>query len=248
MASPLKSMKVLLTGPSGRIGPLILDSLRSKFEILTFDLPGRGADFEGDLSDIATLQHAMQGLDAVVHLAATSDDAPFLEELLPNNVVGAYNVLEAARLAGVRRVVYASSVQAGGGVPNKVEGDVVVESDLLPRPGNLYGASKVLGENMGFFFYQRHGLEFVALRLGAFQPYDSPWMKNGQAEEIWLSPRDCAHIISLALEKPGIRYAVVNASSKTSKEVMSLKGAREALGFEPQDDSRDYYDPSTFKS
>jgi nucleoside-diphosphate-sugar epimerase len=241
-------MKVLLTGPSGRIGPQIIDILRTNFEVLTFDLPGRGADFEGDLSNIDTLRHAMKGVDSVIHLAATSDEAPFLEELLPNNVIGAYNVFEAARLEGLRRIVFASSVQAGGGVPYKREGDVTSEIDMLPRPGTLYGASKVLGESMGRFFYNRYGIEFVALRLGAFQPYDSDWLKTGQGEEIWLSPRDCAGIIKLAVEKPGVKYAVVNATSKTSKEVLPLQSAHEALGFVPQDDSRDFFSAETFKS
>jgi uronate dehydrogenase len=240
-------MKVLFTGPSGRIGPLIIESLREKFDLTTFDLPGLGADFEGDLSDIEPLRLAMKGVEVVLHLAATSDDAPFMEKILPNNIIGAFNVFEAARLEGVRRVVFASSVQAGGRVPHRIEDGTTVETDILPRPGNLYGASKVFGETMGRVFHNQSKIEFIALRLGAFQPYDSEWFQTGQAEEIWLSPRDCAHIMALAIEKPGVAYAVVNASSQTSREVMPLQGAREALGFEPQDDSRDFYSAATFE-
>jgi len=240
-------MKVLLTGPSGRVGPHLLEPFRASYDLVTFDLPGHGADFEGDLSDIKVLRHAMRGVDVVVHLAATSDDAPFLEQLVPNNVIGVYNVLEAARLEGVRRVVFASSVQAGGRVPQKREGDAVLEVDMLPRPGNLYGATKVLAETMGHFFHEKHGLEFVALRLGAFQTYDSDWLKEGRAEQIWLSPRDCTRILVLAIEKADATYAVVNATSKTSREVLPLQSAREVLGFEPQDDSRDFFSAQTFE-
>ncbi len=242
-------MKVLLTGPSGRVGPHLIEPFRAKYELVTFDLPGHGADFEGDLSDIEVLRRAMQGVSVVVHLAATSDEAPFLEQLVPNNIIGVYNVLEAARLEKVRRVVLASSVQAGGSVPTwrEGEGEAVVEVDLLPRPRTLYGATKVLAETMGHLFHQKHGLEFVALRFGAFQAYDSGWLKTGKCEQIWLSPRDCARIVALSIEKPDATYAVVNATSKTSKEVLPLQSAREVLGFEPQDDSRDFYSAETFQ-
>jgi nucleoside-diphosphate-sugar epimerase len=243
----MSRLKVLLTGPSGRIGPHLLEPLRAKYDLITFDLPGQGADMEGELSDIESLRRAMKGVEVVVHLAATSDDAPFLEKLVPNNVIGVYNVLEAARLEGVRRFVFSSSVQAGGSVPRESDGEGVVELDILPRPGNLYGATKVLAETMGHFFHQKHGLEFIALRIGAFQPYDSDWLQKGIGEQIWLSPRDCAAIIVLAIEKANVVYAVVNATSKTSKEVLSLKSAHELLGFEPQDDSRDFFSAHTFK-
>ena len=240
-------MKVLLTGPSGRIGPHLVEPFRARYDLVTFDLPGQGADVEGDLSDIESLRRAFRGVEVVVHLAATSDDAPFLEQLVPNNVVGFYNVLEAARLEGVRRLVFSSSVQAGGRVPTQQQGETSREVDILPRPGNLYGATKVLGETMGHYFHHKHGLQFIALRLGAFQAYDSDWLKKGIAEAIWLSPRDCASIMALAIEKADVPYAVVNATSKTSREVLPLQSARELLGFEPQDDSRDFFSPQTFE-
>lgn len=243
----MSRLKVLLTGPSGRIGPHLLEPFRANYDLVTYDLPGHGADFEGEVSDIGSLKVAMKGVEVVVHLAATSDEAPFLEELVPNNVVGVYNVLEAAHQQGVRRVVFASSVQAGGSVPRELEDGDVLELDLLPRPGTLYGATKVLAETMGHFFHHEHGLEFIAVRIGAFQPYDSDWLQTGKGEEIWLSPRDCAQALMCAIEKEDVPYAVVNATSKTSKQKMSLKSTQKVLGFEPEDDSRDYYSPSTFK-
>ncbi len=240
-------MKVLLTGPSGRIGPYLAAPFRLKYELKTFDLPSQGADFAGDLSEIEPLRAAMRGMDAVVHLAATSDDAPFIEQLLPNNVVGLYNVLEAARLEGVRRVVWASSVQAvgrGKNAPDPAASGVTPEE--VPHPLNMYGVSKVWGETLGRFYHDKHGLEFVALRLGAFQPYDSEWLQTGACETIWLSPRDCAAIFERAIETPDVGAIVVNATSKTSRPFLSLESARELLGYEPQDDTRDFYNPATF--
>ncbi|PQV64266.1 uronate dehydrogenase [Abditibacterium utsteinense] len=237
-------MKILLTGPSGRIGPHLMPPFQAQYELVTFDLPGHNSDFCGDLTDIESLRRAMNGVDVVVHLAATSDEAPFIEELVPNNVIGIYNVLEAARLENVRRVVFASSVQAVGHSKNKSGGGV--ETDSVAHPNSFYGATKVFGETMGCLFHEKFGLEFIALRLGAFQSYDSDWLKQGFVEEIWLSPRDCIQILKLAIEKPGVGCAVVNATSKTSKAFLSLESAKDVLGFEPQDDSRDFYSAKTF--
>lgn len=238
-------MKILLTGPSGRIGPHVVEAFRTQYELTTFDLPGHGADFEGDLGDLASLRRAMQGVDCVIHLAATSDEAPFIEELVPNNVIGLYNVFEAARLEKVRRFIYASSIQAVGAFGHN--GGKSVETDELPRPNSLYGVTKVLGETMGRYYHDQYKLEFLALRLGAFRPYDSDWLQKGIAESIWLSPRDLNHILRLGLEKPDLKYAIVNATSKTSQPFLSLQSARETLGFEPIDDSRDFYSAETFE-
>lgn len=238
-------MKVLLTGPSGRVGPHLVAPFRQKYDLKTFDLPGQGADFEGDLTDIEVLRAAMQGVDVVVHLAATSDDAPFVEQLLPNNVLGLWNVFEAARLEGVRRVVWASSVQAVG-KSSKAPGESVTPDDLA-HPMNMYGVTKVWGETLGRHFFDKHQIEFVGIRVGAFQPYDSPWLQTGQCEQIWLSPRDCAQIFALAIETPGLEAVVVNATSRTSHAFLSLDSARDVLGYDPQDDTRDFYAPETFQ-
>lgn len=237
-------MKVLLTGPSGRVGPHLAPPFRAKYELVTFDLPGKNADFEGDLSDIEALRRAMRGVQVVVHLAAISDDAPFIEQILPSNVIGLYNTLEAARLEGVRRVVWASSVQAVGRNPGGPSHSVTPEE--VPHPHNLYGVSKVWGETLGRFYHDKHGLEFIALRLGAFEGYDSRFLREGICEKIWLSPRDGARIFELAVEKPGLGFLVANATSHTSHPFLSLESARQMLGFEPQDDTRDFYAPETF--
>ena len=113
---------VLLTGPGGRIGPHILPTFHAQFELKILDrspIPSEPETIVADLSSIETLTAAMAGCDTVVHLAATSDEAPFVEELVPNNVIGLYNVFEAARAAGVKRVVFASTVQAVSFYPHE---------------------------------------------------------------------------------------------------------------------------------
>ena len=188
--------------------------------------------FVGDLSAIEPLRAAMRNAEVAVHLAAKSDEAPFVEELVPPNVIGVYNLLEAARLEGVRRVVFASSVQAVG----RGMGEAPLETDVLPRPSTLYGATKILAEAMGRFYHDKHGLEFIAIRIGAFEPYDSPKLSRRGFREIWLSPRDAVALFRAAIETSNVGYALVNGTSLTERERLSLRSAREILGYEPQDD------------
>ena len=221
------------------MGPHLTGPFREVYDLATFDL--KAADepqsFVGDLSDIDVLRAAMHGVDVVVHLAATSDEAPFMEALLEPNIVGVFNVLEAARLENVRRVVFASSIQAVG--LNGRGSDEPTGVEMLPRPNSMYGATKVWGETVGRYYHDKHGLEFVAIRLGAFETYDSPRLAHRGFRAIWLSPRDAAGVFRAAIEKEGIGYAIVNATSKTHTERLALQPAREILGWEPRDTDDD---------
>lgn len=225
--------KVLLTGPSGRIGPHLLAPFEERYELHTFDLApsSRPLSHVGSLQDRDSLRLALRGMDAVLHLAATSDEAPFREQLLPNNIEGLYNLLEAAQLEGVARVVFASSVQT---VWNRFgQSEAPVETDVY-APCSLYGVSKIFGELVGQWYFQNHGIEFVAIRLGWFeqterlQPGD--WINN-----IWISPDDAVQLFQRALEAPNVGFAVVNGTSDTPRELLSLKTARELLGYSPRD-------------
>lgn len=227
---------VLLTGPGGRIGPHILPTFHEQFDLKILDrspIESEPETIVADLSSIETLAAAMQGCDTVVHLAATSDEAPFVEELVPNNVIGLYNVFEAARAAGVKRVVFASTVQAVSFYPH----EHTVEATDLPRPVTLYGVTKAMGETMGRYYHDKHGLEFIAVRIGWFLDYDHEWLTSGRASAIWLSPRDAASFLARCVTAENIGYAIVHATSKTSFERLSLAPAREIIGWEPSDDA-----------
>jgi uronate dehydrogenase len=237
----MERLTVLLTGPGGRIGPHLIPSFRERYNLRLLDrkpIPGEPETILSDLQDKEVLKQAMQGVDVVVHLAATSDEAPFLEKLVPNNVVGLHNTFDAAREAGVRRIVYASTVQTiefyGREFPRPVE------PNDYPRPWTTYAATKLFGEAVGRWYHEAHGIEFVAVRIGAFQPYDSEWLRTSQGlREMWLSPKDCRGILHAAIEKPGIGYALVFATSITEKERVSRAPAREILGYESQDNIRE---------
>ena len=233
----MAKLKVLLTGAAGRIGRHLVGPLQEAWDLRTLDrkpVPGDPGAVIADLGDRAALERAMQGIEVLVHLAAYPDEGPFLEELVPNNVVGLYHTFEAARAAGVRRMVFASTCQT---VLGRKEPGVIFAHEP-PQPCSLYGATKVLGEAMGRYYHNRHKLEFVAIRIGWFQPYDSESLRKRTwgGMNLWLSPRDSVKLLRCAAEKPGVGYAVVHGTSKTAVERLSLKEARELLGYEPEDD------------
>jgi len=229
---------VLLTGSGGRIGRHVVPALRETWDLRTLDLKPVAWDpgvIVAGLDNIQQLTAAMRGCEAVIHLAATSDEAPFLEQLVPNNVIGVYNVFEAALAAGVRRLVFASTCQAVLGGRH----DGAVRADQPFRPVSLYGATKALGEVMGRYYHDKKKLEFVALRIGWFQAYESTMLREpGFARRIWLSPRDAVRLFRCAVEKPNVGFVVVHGTSITEREILSLSEAREMLGYEPQDDVR----------
>jgi nucleoside-diphosphate-sugar epimerase len=229
--------KVLITGAAGHIGRCLLAGFGGDYDLRAFDraaLDGPWESVAGDLTDLASLLRAMQGIEVVVHLAATRKEAPFVEDLVPNNIVGLYNTLEAAREAGVRRVVFASSAQTVAAYP---KGDTIT-IDHPPHPSSLYGATKVFGETLGRFYHDRYGLEFVALRIGWFLPPGDERLRQGRS--IWLSPSDALHLFRAAIEKPDVGFAIVFGTSKTEGERLSQDEAREQLGYEPRDDVKEF--------
>ena len=230
----MSQLKVLLTGPSGRIGPHLLPEFERCYELSTFDLQPslRPRSFVGELGDVASLRRAMKNVDVVMHLAATSDEAPFREELLPNNIAGVYNLLEAAHLEGVRRVVFVSSVQTVWDQFDHTDAPIETE---INAPCSLYGVSKIFGETLGGWFHRHRNLEFVAIRLAWFERTEllepNAWINN-----VWISPDDCVRLFRRAIETPEVGFAIVNGTSKTPREILSLRSAREILGYHPCDE------------
>jgi NAD+ dependent glucose-6-phosphate dehydrogenase len=231
--------RILLTGAGGRVGPHLLPVFSQRYDLVLYDKnPIIGFENEthlGDLSDIGVLQHAMEGCETVVHLAATSDEADFVSLLVPSNVIGLYNVFEAALLAGVKRIVFASSVHTMARFPHD---HPPIETNELPRPGTRYGITKALGETMGRYYFDRDGLEFVALRFGAFEPAENLVGKEGM-QRCWLSPRDGREMIIRAVEQENIGYAIVNAFSQTLGSRFSLKSQQEVLRYTAQDSAEE---------
>jgi uronate dehydrogenase len=228
---------VLVTGPGGRVGAGLRRHWGSRFPTRLFDLRPVGdlapheSFVRGNIADLQALRAAAAGCRAMVHLAATSDEADFVAELMPNNVLGAYNAFEAARLEGVRRFVFASTVQVLLGHPR----DAFVRDADPVRPVSRYACTKVLGEALGRYYRDRFGLEVVCLRLGAVPHPDRDDPSRGG---VYLSPRDCAGFIAAAIgadPAPEDGFAIISITSRGGAGLRDLERAARLLGYRPVD-------------
>jgi uronate dehydrogenase len=226
-------VSVLLTGAAGTIGTALRERLpRLGWELRSFDREPVPDGIVGDVTSPADLDAAMRGGAAVVHLAGQPSEAPW-PVIRDANIDGTFQVFEAARRAGVRRVVYASSNHAVGFTPVGAE----QPADLPPRPDTLYGVSKVFGEALGRYYVERYGFEVACLRIGTFEPRPT----HQRSLATWLSPDDCARLIDAALRSPRLSYALAWGISNNTRRMWSLDAGR-ALGYEPQDDAEQYAD------
>jgi uronate dehydrogenase len=172
----------------------------------------------------------LQDVRAVVHLAGVIGSYT-LEDLFRVNARGLFDVFEAARLAGVERIVFASSNHAFGCYPITER----VSPALPPRPDSLYGVFKVWGETMLRHYYDRHGIRSVALRIGTYRP--EPIDQRSLAT--WLSPRDVAHLADVSLRHPDPGCMIVNGYSNNTR-LKTHDPNWVTLGYQPQDNAEDY--------
>ena len=232
---------ILVTGSSGKLGRAIVAELvRLGHVVRGFDRvasPALSTTQIGDLGDRAALDRAMAGVDCLIHLAATPDDADFLTELLPNNLVGLYHVLEAARAAGVRRLILASSGQVNWW--QQMAGDLPVFEHQPVSPKSWYAATKMFLEATGRSFSEMHGMSVIAVRIGwCPRPDQEEEFRNTpSAHDVYLSPGDAGRFFTRCVEAPSdVRFLIVNATSRPVRETrLDLTVARQVLGFEPQD-------------
>ncbi|WP_031510452.1 NAD-dependent epimerase/dehydratase family protein [Streptomyces megasporus] len=238
---------VLLTGAAGGLGTLMRGLLPSYgYTLRLLDvvpvepLPGEDGQerteevITADLADRAALREAVRGVDAIVHLAGISLEASF-EKILRANIEGTYNLYEAAREEGVRRVVFASSNHAVGYTPRPREGDPLIPVDVPHRPDTFYGLSKCFGEDLAQLYWDRHGIETVSVRIGSCFPEPT----SVRMLSVWMSPADGARLFHAALTAEGVGHTVVHGSSANTRLWWDLSSAR-ALGYEPRDDSEPY--------
>jgi nucleoside-diphosphate-sugar epimerase len=234
---------VLITGACGNIGRKLRSAWEDVYDLILLDATADEDDpevFRADLSvfDEEWITH-FHGVDTVVHLAANSDELSPLDDLVRPNIDALANVFNAAALAGVDRVVFASSNHVMGGY--KDEGDDPITVDLPPRPGNDYGMLKLVGERLGQSLSKAFDLTFIALRIG--------WVQEGRnrpetlpddwARKMWLSNHDLVQLFDAAVEAEieDRSFVVVNGVSRNHGTRWDLTDAAEILGYLPEDDA-----------
>jgi uronate dehydrogenase len=231
---------VLLTGAAGRIGTVLRGGLPERgWAVRCLDVvpvpderPGE-EQVVADVTDLAAIADAVAGADAVVHLAGISGESTW-PAISHANIEGTYCVLEAARRAGVPRVVLASSNHATGFTTRPASG-LLTEADAPPRPDTYYGVSKVAMEALGSLYVDRYGMDVVCLRIGSAFPEPT----TIRTLSTWLSPADTVSLVDAALTAPSPGFAVVWGVSNNTRNWWDLTAAR-ALGYDPQDDAEVY--------
>lgn len=207
--------RVLITGAAGLVGSALREHLGPTYDHLLLtdvrDIPDLACHEEAILADITdrpAIEQMAAGCKALVHLAGLGGSGD-LEALFRANVRGLFDALEAARLGGIKRIVFASSNHVFGCYPIEVP----VSPDMPPRPDSLYGAFKVLGETMLRTYYERHGIASVSLQIGTFRklPIDQRSLAT------WLSPRDLAQLVDLSLRHPNPGCLVINGYSGNTR-------------------------------
>lgn len=233
--------KVLLTGAAGRIGTAFRERFHDTYSFRLVDLrevanPGEHEVVLGDLADLEFARRVCAGIDTVIHLAADPNArATFYGSLLQQNVIATYNVFHAAREAGCRRVIFASSIHAVNAHPL----DVQIHPDQPVRPGDVYGATKVWGEALGSYFADREGLSCIALRIGAVgHPERLLESDDPRLLAVFISYRDLTHLIERCVEAPEtIRFRIYQGVSNNTYKRMSIENARHEIGYDPQDNA-----------
>jgi uronate dehydrogenase len=223
--------RVLVTGAAGRVGRIVVPRLRTAWDLRLLDLaPPAGEPGEwvnGSVTDVDAMAEACRGVDAVIHLAGIAGEDSW-DRLMTVNVDGTRTVLEAARTAGVSRVVLASSVHAVGFWP----AEEPVPADCPPCPDTYYGVSKAAVEALGRLYHSRFGLDVICVRIGAC------FVRPGDRHSlgVWLSPDDAGRMFEACLTVVDPGFRIIWGVSANSRGRCSLWEGRQ-LGYHPVDNS-----------
>lgn len=233
---------ILVLGAAGRIGRAVVAELqRRNLNVRGFDIapaPGLEDHVIGDMTRAEDVRRAAAGAGTIIHLAATPDDDDFPSKLLPNNIVGTYHVMEAARLEGVRRLVLASSGQVNWW--QRMAGKLPVRVEDPPSPRYWYAATKMFLEAIGRGYAETHGISVIVIRLGwcpRTREQEQEIAASPDGQDVYLSPGDAGRFFACAATADlPVRFAIVYASSKPIHRVhFDLEPARALVGYVPQE-------------
>ena len=229
--------KIVLTGAAGRLGSYLREPLTKLADtLLSTDIVediGKlhaGETYQAaDLSDLDAMLAVTEGADMIVHFGAIGDEAPF-DDILSSNIVGAYNVWEAAHRNGVRRVVYASSIHAVG-MHDRTAG---IGLDAPHKPDTYYGLAKCFAEDLASLYWDKRGIESVCMRI-----FSCAQVNNARALGTWLSYDDLIHLVEQSINTPVTKFTVVWGISNNDRcPVDNSKAA--FLGYRPKDNAEQF--------
>lgn len=248
--------RILITGLSGLIGNAVRQRLEGRYELTALNrraVPGI-TTVQADIGNLAAIAPAFVGQEVVVHLSAAVGGSDLTwAEVLNANVVGTYNVFEAARQAGVQRVIFASSGTVMGGYAQQAPYQALLEGryaevtepwpmlthESLPYPATLYGCSKAWGEHLARHFADTTAMSMIVLRFGVVNTADRP--TEMRHFPIWCSQRDAAQMVERAINAPAdLKYDNFFVTSHNRWGYRDLSHASARIGYEPQDAAESY--------
>jgi uronate dehydrogenase len=211
MDAPVAYRRLLLTGAAGALGRVLRPAMRGwspklrLSDVVSMD-PAEGNEevVACDLGDERAMRGLLDGVDAVVHMGGISTDKPWAP-ILNGNIVGVYNLYESARIAGTKRIIFASSNHAIGFYPRTER----IDADDPIRPDTLYGVSKTFGESLSRYYFDRYGVETVCMRIGSAFPEP----KDRRMLITWLSYADLTELVRASLFTPRVGHTIVFGAS-----------------------------------
>ena len=228
---------ILMTGAAGEIATFLRDDLKGKYTFRLSDLEdiadlaANETSVPADLSDFEAVRRAIEGVDGVIHLGAFSVEGSW-QRIRDANIIGTYNLYQAAYEVGVKRIVFASSNHAVGFYARSN----TIDHSVYPKPDSRYGVSKVFGESLASLYADKYGIESLCIRIGnvADRPVDHRRLA------IWISPRDMAQLTEIGLEHPDIRFEIVYGMSDNVPHAWWDNSNAYRLGYVPKDRSDDF--------
>lgn len=230
-------MKLVLTGAAGRLGSYLREPLAAMADsLVSSDIAdGVGELFPGetyvkaDLSDLNAMLELLDGADMVVHFGAFGDEGTF-DTILGPNIIGAYNIWEAAYQKGVSRVVYASSIHAVG-MHDRTEN---IGTDAPHRPDTFYGLAKCFTEDLASLYWDKRQVESVCMRI-----LSCAQVTSARALGSWLSYDDLIHLVEQSINTPVTGFTVVYGVSNNDRSPVDNTAAS-FLGFRPKDNAEQF--------
>jgi uronate dehydrogenase len=229
--------KLVLTGAAGRLGSYLREPLtRMCDELVSTDIAAEiGKLYDGesyvqaDLADLSAMEAIVKDATMVVHFGAIGDEAPW-DDILQSNIIGAYNVWEAAYRQGVKRVIYASSVHAVG-MHLKTD---TIGLDAPHKPDTYYGLAKCFAEDLASLYWDKRGIESVCMRI-----FSCAQATNARSIGTWLSYGDLIHLVERSIDSPVVGFTKVWGISNNDRAVVDNSKAGH-LGYRPKDNAEQF--------
>jgi uronate dehydrogenase len=232
-----KGRRIVFTGAAGGIGTMTRPLLAKLYPGLVLsdrvepkDLQPGETFVKADLTKPDEVAAAVKGAHSVIHLGGHSVEGTW-DQILNANIIGCYNIFEAARLNGVKRILFPTSNHAVGFYRR----DKTIDHHIYPRPDSRYGVSKVFGEALGSLYADKYGMQVFCMRIGNVNPVPI----DTRRLSILFTPRDLAQLVTIGIEHPDIRFEIVYGISKNTRAWYDNSNAYR-LGYKPQDDSEQW--------